>query len=110
MQLPTNLKLFKMPPSAEIMLFLISEEMKNRRHINRLEHAGFDTMYTCDLSILILTLAGFDPRPDSLYEWYTDLLDESCEIASPADTEEWKEAAFGMYVKVLNYSSEPGLR
>jgi hypothetical protein len=99
-ELPTNLKLFKLPSSAEVMLFLISEEMKNRRHINRLIHAGFDSTYTCDLSMLILTLAGFDPRSDSLYEWYTDLLDEYCEKAAPADVEEWKEAVFEMYVQI----------
>lgn len=98
--LPTNIKLFKLPHSAEVMLFLTSEEMKNRRHINRLIEAGFDATYTCDLSILILTLAGFDERPDRLYEEYTTLLDAYCEKASPADSEEWKEAVWEMYVAV----------
>jgi len=99
-ELPVNLQLFKFPPSAEIMLFLISEEMKNRRHINRLVQAGFDTTYACDLSQLVLTLAGFDPRPDSLYGWYLELLNESCEHASPSDVIAWKEAAFELYVKI----------
>jgi len=103
MELPTNLKLFKMPPSAEVMLFLISEEMKNRRHINRLVEAGFDATYTCDLSMLILSLAGFESRPDSLYELYTDLLDTYCEKASPADVVEWKEAVWEMYVQLRTY-------
>jgi hypothetical protein len=100
MELPTNLKLFKLPQSGEVLLFLISEEMKNRRHVNRLMGVGFDAMYTCDLSTLILTLAGFDERSDSVYEWYTALLDRYCEKASPADTEKWKEAVFEMYMEI----------
>jgi len=103
MELPDNLKLFKFPPSAEIMLFLISEEMKNRRHINRLNQAGFDCSYVCDLSPLILSLAGFESRPDQLYEWYKELLDGYCEKATPTDVEEWKEAAFEMYVEIKSH-------
>ncbi len=103
MELPDNLKLFKLPPSSEIMLFLISEEMKNRRHINGLVKVGFDSTYTCDLSSLILSLAGFDQRSDSLYEWYTALLDAHCEKVSPADVEGWKEAVFEMYVEIKNH-------
>lgn len=99
-ELPANLQLCKLSPKSELMLFLLSEEMKNRHHIKRLEHAGFDTSYTCDLSTLILTLAGFDPRPDSLYEWYTDLLDGHCAKVSPADVEEWKEAVFDMCIEI----------
>lgn len=102
LELPDNLKLFKFPPSAEIMLFLISEEMKNRRHVNRLMEVGFDCTYICDLSPLILSLAGFEQRTDSLYEWYKELLDTYCEKVSPADIEEWKEAAFEMYVEIRN--------
>jgi len=98
--LPPNLQLCKFPPSAEMLLFLISEEMKNRRQILRLEQAGFDTTFSCDLSLLILTLAGFDTRPDSLYEWYTELLDTSCEKAKPGDVVEWKEAALEMFMKL----------
>ncbi|ABG60176.1 hypothetical protein CHU_2934 [Cytophaga hutchinsonii ATCC 33406] len=95
-ELPTNLKLFKMPPSAEVMLFLISEEMK----INRLVEAGFDAAYTCDLSTLILSLAGFEYRPDSLYDGYTELLDKHCEKVSPMDEEEWKDALLDMYMQI----------
>lgn len=102
MEVPDNLKLFKFPPSAEIMLFLISEEMKNRRHVNRLMEVGFDCTYTCDLSALILSLAGFEQRSDSLYEWYKDLLDAHCEKAAPRDMEEWKETVFEMYVELRN--------
>jgi hypothetical protein len=99
-ELPANLELCKFPPSAELMLFLISEEMKNRRHINRLVLAGFDTTYTCDLSQLIFTLVGFDTKSDSLYGWYIELLNESCEKTSPSDVLAWKEAAFDLYVKI----------
>ncbi len=100
MELPTNLQLFKFPQSAEIMLFLISEEMKNRRHINRLMEVGFDATHTCDLSALILSLAGFEERTDDLYEWYTAVLDEYSERALPADVDDWKEAAFDMYLEI----------
>jgi hypothetical protein len=99
-ELPDNLRLFKFPPSAEIMLFLISEEMKNRRHVNRLVEVGFDAAYTCDLSTLILSLGGFDERSDGLYEWYNELLNAYCEKTSPADAAAWKEAAFDMYMEI----------
>jgi len=98
--LPPQLQLTKLPQSAEMPLFLISEEMKNRRQILRLEQAGFDTTFSCDLSLFILSLAGFDPRPDELYEWYTDVLDTCCEKASPGDVQEWREAVLEMFLKL----------
>lgn len=101
-EIPENLQLIKLPPSAEMTLFLIGEEMKNRRLINRLELAGFDTAFSgADLSILILSLIGFDPRPDELYEWYTNVLNEACEKANPADTTEWKQAVFDFYMELV---------
>lgn len=101
-EFPSTLNLTKFPPAAEMTLFLISEEMKNRRCMNKLEEAGFDTSFAAsDLSILILSLVGFDQRPDSLYEWYIELLDQSCEISDPSKMDEWKEAAFEMYSALL---------
>ena len=101
-EFPSTLNLTKFPPAAEMTLFLISEEMKNRRCMNKLEEAGFDTTFAaCDLSILILSLVGFNQRPDSLYDWYIELLDQSCEITDPSNTNEWKEAAFEMYSALL---------
>ncbi len=101
-EIPDRLQLIKLPPAAEMTLFLIGEEMKNRRLINRLEQAGFDTALSCaDLSILILSLIGFDPRPDELYEWYTNALNEACEKTDPADVAEWKQAVFDFYLELV---------
>ena len=97
----TKLNLIKLPANAEILLFLISEEMKNRRCMSKLEAVGFDLSYTCDLSRLILTLAGFDERSDELYDWYTKLLDEACNKAQPSELEEWREAVFEFYVQIV---------
>lgn len=100
MELTGTLRLFKLPPDSEALLFLISEEMKNRRHINRLASAGFDTTHTCDLSKLILTLCGFKELSDELFEWYDASLDTACMKASPADAEAWKEAVVGLYAQI----------
>lgn len=101
-EIPYRLQLIKLPPAAEMTLFLIGEEMKNRRLINRLEHAGFDTAFSgADLSILILSLIGFDPRPDELYEWYSTALNSTCENANPADSTEWKQAVFDFYLELV---------
>ena len=99
--IPDKLNLIKFPPQAEMTLFLISEEMKNRRCINRLDQAGFDLAYTADLSSLILSLVGFHNRSDELFEWYTQQLEEAIGAADPSDMMEWKQAAFDLYLVLL---------
>jgi len=101
-EIPDRLQLIKLPPEAEMTLFLIGEEMKNRRLINRLEQAGFDTAFAgADLSILILSLIGFDPRPDELYEWYSTALNSACEKVNPAESAEWKQGVFDFYLVLM---------
>jgi hypothetical protein len=101
-EIPDRLQLIKLPPSAEMTLFLIGEEMKNRRLINRLEQAGFNTDFSnSDLSILILSLVGFDHRPDELYNWYSTALDNACEKAKPSEIAEWREAVFDFYLELV---------
>lgn len=101
-EIPDRLQLIKLPPAAEMTLFLIGEEMKSRHLLNRLEQAGFDTAFSgADLSILILSLIGFDPRPDELYEWYTTALNDVCEKVNPEETTEWKQAVFDFYLELV---------
>jgi hypothetical protein len=102
----TRLNLAKLPVHAEVSLYLISEEMKNRRCINRLETVGFDLTYACDLSRLILTLAGFEERSDELYDWYTQTLDEACNAADPSDVETWRENVFEFYLQLVRRREE----
>jgi hypothetical protein len=101
-EIPNRLQLIKLPPAVEMTLFLIGEEMKSRQLLNRLENAGFDTAHAhADLSVLILSLIGFDPRPDELYEWYDEKLNQACKKVNPADSEEWKEVVFEFYLELL---------
>lgn len=106
-EIPDRLQLIKLPSVAEMTLFLIGEEMKSLRLLNKLEDVGFDTAYAgADLSVLILSLIGFDPRPDELYEWYVHELNDACEKVNPCDVTEWKKTVFDFYLELVEKRKE----
>lgn len=101
-ELPQNLPLIKFPKKVELIIFLIKEELKNRKFSNGLDAVGFDTSMTCsDLSPLVLGLMGFDPRTDELYSWYYEMLETNLEEIDLSDMTMLFEKAFEVYVELV---------
>ena len=66
--------------TKELIIHLIREELRNKRLMHSLEYLGFDcSFFTLNISHVILELAGFQERPDELYEWYFALIDNALE-------------------------------
>lgn len=60
----------------ELALYLIREELKNRKFFNTLREAGIDDcFYQADLSTAILEVVGIDDKTDETYYYYSDLVD-----------------------------------
>ncbi|MBT1699469.1 hypothetical protein KK083_21405 [Fulvivirgaceae bacterium PWU4] len=77
-----NLDLYDIPEDAktQVTVFLIAAELKTRKLTNSLASIGCETCFcTPDLCDVILAFAGFDDRPNELYEYYFELLDEYCD-------------------------------
>jgi hypothetical protein len=101
-ELPKNLPLIKLPSRVELTIFLIREELKNRKFTKGLEKVGFDTSdCSSDFSSLILALAGFQNRTDELYEWYFNQSEEYSEKFDLSDWKELNEQAFNFYIDLL---------
>lgn len=90
-----NLDLFGIPEDAEIQIpvFLISEELKRRKLLNGLTGIGCDGCFcTSELCDLVLAYVGFNDRPNELYEFYFDLLDDYCDKVSYENSKPINEA------------------
>lgn len=67
-------------PEIQIPVFLISEELKGRKLLHVMKSIGCDDcLCITDLCDLVLAYAGFDDRPNELYDFYFALLDGYCE-------------------------------
>lgn len=100
-KLPSNLRLVKLPPRSEIILFMIREELKNRKLTSGLDNIGFDSSHcSLDMGILILAFMGFDSRPDELFRWYYDTLDIYAEQADPHKNDRLNQLAFDFYIEI----------
>lgn len=100
-KLPTNLRLVKLPPRSEIILYMIREELKNRRLTTGLDNLGFDSSHcSLDMGILVLALMGFESRPDRLYQWYYDTLDIYADQVDPHKNERLNQLAFDFYIEI----------
>lgn len=81
------------PKDAEILVFLIAEDLKGRKLINAVTNIGCDGSFCLpDLCNLVLSLTGFDDCPDDLYIFYFDLLDLYCEKVTHENSPPIKEA------------------
>ena len=59
---------------------LIQEQIRNQVFILALEKLGFDcTIYTLNISEIILTLVGFKNKTDELYQKYFTLIEKAVE-------------------------------
>jgi hypothetical protein len=77
-----NLDLYDIPENEEIQIpvFLIATDLKSRKLINGLTSIGCDNCFCAsDLCDLILAMLGFEDRPNELYDFYFELLDQYCD-------------------------------
>lgn len=66
--------------NKQLIIHLISEQIRNLYLMHSLEILGFDcSSYTLNISQEILELAGFQEIPDELYQWYFSLIDKALE-------------------------------
>lgn len=91
-----NLDLYDLPSEEEeiqITIFLIAAKLKSRKLINRLTGIGCDSCFCIlDLCDLVLTMIGFNDRPNELYDYYSDLLKKHCDKVSHENNSPIKEA------------------
>ena len=64
--------------TKQLIIHLIREQIRNQMLIMALEKLGFDcTIYSLNISEPILTLMGFDEKPDSLYQRYFEMIEKA---------------------------------
>jgi len=96
-----NVRLVKLPSYTELTLFIIKEDLKNTRLFNGLESAGLtDCFYRADFAALVLGYMGFNEIPDSLHEFYADLISRYSEKIEP-DNRVIMEYALEVYNEIL---------
>jgi hypothetical protein len=93
--------LIKLPSDIELVLYLIKEELKTRKFFNGLSQIDCDgSFYQPDLSQLVLTIIGFDERPDDLYDFYFRLVERHIEKIGP-DHEKVIQESFEIYLELV---------
>jgi hypothetical protein len=66
--------------NKKLVVHLIREQIRNKLLMNSLENLGFDcSSFSLSISEEILELAGFQEKPDNLYQWYFVLIDKALE-------------------------------
>jgi hypothetical protein len=73
-----NLKfpMIKLPPSAEVALYLIKEELKSRKLFHALHKVGLDDCYyQPHLDLLIMQSLGMDDGTDETFTIYDDIIE-----------------------------------
>jgi hypothetical protein len=98
---PKDMRLIRLPAKEELIIFLISEDIRNRKIIKHLEKEGQDGAYAGDLSKLILGLVGFEDRSDQLYALYFRQLDENALDLNLSENRELHERAFKIYKNLM---------
>ena len=93
--------------NKELVIRLIREELRNKRLMFSLEDLGFDcTVYTLNVSPIILDLMGFKHIPDELSEKYCTLIENAL-----AETTFWNLEAMldkwpkNIYMELLKIKS-----
>lgn len=97
-----NLDLYNIPENEEIQIavFLIASDLQTRKLRSGLISIGCDNCFcVSDLCDLVLAIVGFEDRPNELYEFYFELLDQYYEKVNYENDFPAKEA-FSIY-KIL---------
>ena len=82
-----------------LVIHLIQEQIRNQVLILALEKLGFDcTIYTLNISEIILTFMGFRNKTDDLYQQYFKLIERAVEETDYCNMDEklreWSELIY----------------
>ncbi len=92
---------FRLSNTQDMLLFLIRQELVGTRFIQSLADIGFDTsVYSPDLGVLILTMLGYQQRPDALWTWYLDTIEHFAAQVKLGTNEGLEELVLGCYTKL----------
>jgi hypothetical protein len=85
--------------NKELTIHLIQEQIRNQVLILTLEKLGFDcTIYTLNISEIILTFMGFRNITDDLYQQYFKLIERAVEETDYCNMDEklreWSELIY----------------
>lgn len=89
--------------NKELIIHLLREQIRNMYLMHSLENLGFDcSPYTLSISQEILELAGFQEKPDELYQWYFDLIDKVVEEVTFSNLDEMMTKwSWNIYIELL---------
>jgi hypothetical protein len=92
-----RLSLIKLPAKMELVVAILSEELKAEYFYRHLEQVGFgDCRFRSGLGSVVLALMNFDDSPDDLLDFYVNRLDHYCAKLKP-DSESFTKQAFKFY-------------
>lgn len=98
MKLRSKYPLFRLPEKAELVLYLIKQELKSTRYFNTMaELGGGDVYFHPCLDSAILTCAGFREHPDDLLDFYIRKIDHYSKKIGP-DDESVTKYAFKLFL------------
>jgi hypothetical protein len=89
--------------NKKLVIHLLHEELRNKFLMNTLRRLGFDcTSYTLIISEQILSFAGFIEKPDSLYQWYFQIIDKAVEEITFLNFDEMLDKwSVNIYIELL---------
>lgn len=101
-KLTQNSPLVKLPQKIDLTLFLIREELKNKKFTNDLEKIGFDlTFFSSDFSRIICLQIGLKNLTEDFYEWYDNEINNFFKEIDLSDGLKLTEEAFKFYVILM---------
>ncbi|GHN00328.1 hypothetical protein WSM22_18170 [Cytophagales bacterium WSM2-2] len=101
MKLSNISPLLPLSSETDLCLYLLREEIKSWKFFNQLRQAGLDgSAYQTDLSMAILSLAGFSEDSNDIHDFYYHLIDKLSTQMQNAD--EAVKYALVAYAELVN--------
>lgn len=92
--------------NKKLVIHLIQEQIRNQVLILAFEKLGFDcTIYTLNISEIILTLIGFNQKTDELYQKYFELIEKAVEETDYCNMDEKLQKWSGLIYAELQSSN-----
>ncbi|MCY1720450.1 hypothetical protein OU798_08870 [Prolixibacteraceae bacterium Z1-6] len=91
--------------TKQLIIHLIGEQIRNQVLILAFEKLGFDcNNYTLNISEVVLTLAGFDDKSDTLYKKYFALLENAVKETTYINMDEmlnkWSTVIYSKLIEI----------